>query len=150
MINPITFILNRFFHLSHIRFLCEALLLVFIYPLIRWIVVYSTDTISFNVTSDRLLYVLMIAPWFETLLCFVPIIEILRKFKLSSWIIVIFSSFIFALPHSSILLGFYLGIVFSIVYIVARRNSFFHAFLYCTSVHFIYNFLIMTLYSITN
>lgn len=150
MSNPINYILNRFHNSSHTRFLIEAFILSTAFPLSRFCARFLTDSITFSVTTERLLYILAIAPWFETIVCFVPVIEILRRFKVKPWIYTLIVSVLFAIPHSSFILGFYLGIVFAIVYIVARQNSFLHAVLYCTCVHFIYNLLIVTLYSIAS
>tara|TARA_A100001037_G_scaffold106674_1_gene96955 strand:+ start:24996 stop:25451 length:456 start_codon:yes stop_codon:yes gene_type:complete len=148
--NPISLILNRLYAHSHLQLLVESMLLALAFPLVRFFVRFVTDTVHLNVSVDRLLYVFCIAPWFETLICFVPIIEILRKIKVESWVVVLIASIVFAVPHTSFILGLYLGVVFSSVYVIARRFSFLHAFVYSTAVHFVYNLLIIGLYSVAS
>jgi hypothetical protein len=106
--------------------------------------------VTCDVGGDRMFYILCVAPWFETLVIFVPIIEVLRRLRVKSWITVLIASMAFGLIHSSFILGFYLGISFALVYVVARRFSFLHAFAFSTGVHFIYNFFIIGLYSIAS
>ena len=148
MQNPLNCILDRFYYNSHIRLLLEGVLLATLFPLMRFFIRCMEGQVGFSGSSDRIFYVICVAPWFETLVCFVPIIEILRKLKVKSWIIVLITSAVFAIPHSSFILGLYLGISFTSVYVVARRFSFLHAFSYSTAVHFIYNLFIISLYSI--
>lgn len=150
VLNPISLILNRFYSLSHLQLLVESLLLALAFPLLRFSMRFVTDSVYFNVSMDRLVYVLCVAPWFETLICLVPIVEILRKLKVETWAVVLITSIVFAIPHSSFILGLYLGVTFSLVYVIARRFSFIHAFVYATVVHFIYNLLIIGLYSVAS
>ena len=149
MPNPLNCLLDRFYYHSHIRLLVEALILASLFPLIRFFVRCLDGGVGMC-DSDRIFYLFCVAPWFETLVCFVPIIEILRKLKVKSWIIILIASTAFALPHDSFILGLYLGIPFSLVYILARRFSFLHAFMYSTAVHFVYNLFIVGLYYVAS
>jgi hypothetical protein len=150
MQNPLNYLLDRLYYTSHIRLLIEGVLLASLFPTLRFLTWWAAGSTFAPTPTDHAFFALFVAPWFETLIIFVPIVEALRGFKVKSWVNVLVTSVAFGLIHPSFILGFYLGIAFSLIYVLARRFSFLHAVMYSTIVHFVYNLFIFGLQTLVS
>lgn len=143
----INYLLDRFYYKNGIRLILDAVMIVSILPALDFIVMYSLGHIRM-MTYDRAFQLLFFAPWYETFVCLVPIIEVMRRTQVKSWVTVLTTAVVFGLFHKVFFLGLSFGIVFASVYVVTRRFSFLHAVLYTTTCHFLYNLLVVMTYGL--
>ena len=145
------YILDRYFNKSTLSICVEATLCGVAVPiLLNLLLAVGLDNYG-AVDLGLAIPGLLVAPWLETLVIFVPILELLRcqknrpKARTMVWIVTI----IFAALHlQQFLIPLFLGFFMACVYLIMRRFSFFHAVGFTTLVHFCMNFMLLTWYGL--
>lgn len=103
-----------------------------------------------KIPRDRLIILVLIAPFYETLILAV-LVWVIRKFRANDQITVLAVTIIFGLLHTSgAPLRFFSGaaafFVFSNAYVSWRKRSFFRGYWAAALPHFIFNSALMTLF----
>ena len=103
-------------------------------------------TRDYLVNPGRSISAILYGPIIETIIYFVPILEICRKLKASpTWVVLLFALF-FEMLHGRGLLGHLLlyptNVTLTVLYLSMRERSFWHAFLFTATIHELYNFLV--------
>src|SRR5690554_1863195 len=123
-------------------------LIIISYKIISAVIVNTFEKDSFEHLSaiggsyelfTKFFSLVVIAPWFETLIFQVLIIEILVRLKLRPYLAVVLAAIIFAVAHSYniiyIIVVFPLGFVYCYYYYLLRRKDKYLAFLSVVGLH---------------
>ena len=144
--------ISRWQRISEGRVLGESFLFCSLLPCLfmvvpTWSAYFSgAFTRDYLVNPGRSISAILYAPIIETIIYFVPILEICRKLKASpTWVVLLFALF-FEMLHTRSLYGHFVlyptNVTLTVLYLSMRERSFWHAFLFTAVVHEFYNLFV--------